>query len=453
MGKRKSVARSQLLPAAVYVALCAAAAAQADEPSLVEAPPATATPAQDTDAIISVLSEMDLESLLKIGVSQLDSLVVSSTKTAQRAAQTPAVVTIITGDEILGRGYTSLAAALRTVPGFYDVDDLVTHNLGVRGINGGKGASGNVVLVMIDGMPVDYAPSTGNFLGPELIPLEMIERVEIIRGPASALYGANAFLGAINIITRASPALSGARLTAEGGATRTLPMGGGTAVVGAGNEKASLSFGASYSQQDRSGLTLPSSSPVLGTLVGPTIAKRGASKDDLSRPLTALLKAEIGDIGGGQLSLLGSMQRLDSVNEFNELGPLTHGSRVQLLNQNYRLAYTRDWEQGTSLTAGVRYFNARPTTDDRLDIGNANYDLLHHESVSGAGASLEGHLKLSSEASLVAGTDLVVERHRLLTYDQRWSQNVYDTNSTLLHKAKTKQRKKLMIFLIKKFHN
>jgi len=147
---------------------------------------------------------LDLEFLL-------EQTVVSSTKVEQRSAEAPAVVTVVTAEEIQQRGYSSLSELLRWVPGFYDVYDGVTHNIGVRGINGGIDAAGDLLKVMIDGHPVDYRPTTGNFFGPELLPIEAVERVEIIRGPASALYGANAFLGVINVITRTGASVAGAR--------------------------------------------------------------------------------------------------------------------------------------------------------------------------------------------------------------------------------------------------
>ncbi|MBI4510365.1 MAG: TonB-dependent receptor plug domain-containing protein, partial [Deltaproteobacteria bacterium] len=159
------------------------------------------------------IEEFDMESLLNEAL--LDQTVVSSTKVVQRAAATPAVVTVIRGDEIRARGYASLAEVLRTVPGFYDLYDLVGHNVGVRGINGGVRDSGSVIKVMIDGHAVAFRPTTGNFFGEELIPLQVVDRVEIIRGPASALYGANAFLGVVNIITKSGLHM-GARATGRG---------------------------------------------------------------------------------------------------------------------------------------------------------------------------------------------------------------------------------------------
>ena len=99
---------------------------------------ALASPARaDDDVAIPDLPETE---------SLLAQIVISSAKMVQRGAETPAVVSVISSEVIAARGYRSLAEVLRSVPGFYDIYDLVTHNVGVRGINGGAptqgGASG-----------------------------------------------------------------------------------------------------------------------------------------------------------------------------------------------------------------------------------------------------------------------------------------------------------------------
>ena len=98
-----------------------------------------AEPSSSPDAG-SVGADQLLELLMETE-DQLNQIVVSSTKTARRAASAPSIVTVITADEIAARGYGTVAEALRTVPGFYDVFDLALHNVGVRGINGGARAA------------------------------------------------------------------------------------------------------------------------------------------------------------------------------------------------------------------------------------------------------------------------------------------------------------------------
>src|SRR5204862_7851421 len=113
----------------------------------------------------------------------------------------PAIISVYTQREIRRWGYQTVAEVLAHALGFYVTDDHILPNVGVRGVTGGLGAESGVIKVMIDGRSVAYRTTSGNWLGVELIPLESIAQIEIIRGPASALYGADAFLGVVNIIT------------------------------------------------------------------------------------------------------------------------------------------------------------------------------------------------------------------------------------------------------------
>ena len=140
---------------------------------------------------------LDLGALLAMDVT-----VVSATKTAQSLEEAPSIMTVITRHDIERWGYDTLSDALKYIVGFYVVDDHVTPNLAVRGISGGLRSESGIVKLMLNGHPITYRPTSGNWLGAELIPLSTIQQIEIIRGPTSALYGADAFLGIINVITR-----------------------------------------------------------------------------------------------------------------------------------------------------------------------------------------------------------------------------------------------------------
>ncbi|MHB8420775.1 MAG: TonB-dependent receptor plug domain-containing protein [Myxococcales bacterium] len=348
------------------------------------------------------------EQLLDLGY-QLEQQVVSSTKTAERAVQTPAVVTVITGDEMRARGYTCLADALRWVPGFYDVNDLVTHNVGVRGINGGVGAAGDVVKVMIDGQPVDYRPTTGNFFGPELVPIEAIDRVEIIRGPASALYGANAFLGVINVITRSGADISGLELVGRGAMVRDHPGGGGDVVLGGADGKVDALVAASFLYLDRSGL---SPSIVPGAAISP-----GPSQGDSSRPKSVLAKLSVGGVAGGKATLSASIQNLDSAAEFQEFDPLQSDSRLAVVNQNYRLLWERPLGASASLSASAYYFDGSPSPQQQLDVGTPGELLVPSVGTQGFGATLESQQRVW-RLRLTEGADYVQEQNLLQSFSQ-----------------------------------
>src|SRR4051812_6240001 len=123
----------------------------------------------------------------------------TASRTHQKNYEAPAIVTTVTREQIEVWGYRSVAEVLDHLDGFYVVDDHSLPNLAVRGVSGGLYADSSIVKVLIDGHSLAFHSTGGNWLGPELVPLSAIERIEVVRGPASALFGADAFLGVINI--------------------------------------------------------------------------------------------------------------------------------------------------------------------------------------------------------------------------------------------------------------
>ncbi|HTE50874.1 MAG TPA: TonB-dependent receptor [Kofleriaceae bacterium] len=127
-------------------------------------------------------------------------IVVTSARYGQSPLDAPNAVTILTGDELRASGAASIPDFLRRVPG---VDVMSNspgdYNVGIRGFND---RLANKVLVLIDGRSI-YLDSVGATIWPlaSISPAD-VERIEIVRGPGAALYGASAFSGVINIITR-----------------------------------------------------------------------------------------------------------------------------------------------------------------------------------------------------------------------------------------------------------
>lgn len=161
------------------------------------------------------LSKLNLEDLMNIPVY-------SASKRTQNSSDAPSSVTVITADEIQKYGYRSLAEILESVRGFYVTYDRDYSFVGVRGF-GRLGDSNNRLLVLIDGHRINDNVFGQPYLGTEfLVNVDMIERVEIIRGPSSSLYGADAFFAVINVITRKSQQLQGAELSFTGGSYDTF---------------------------------------------------------------------------------------------------------------------------------------------------------------------------------------------------------------------------------------
>ena len=144
------------------------------------------------------LLDMSLEDLMSIEIDSVSG--VSGFK--QKVTEAPASVTIITSEEIQRYGYRTLADILRNVRGFYVSNDRNYSYLGVRGY-GLPGDYNSRITLLVDGHRLNDNIFDAALIGTEFpIDVDLIDRVEVIRGPNSSLYIASAFLGVINIITK-----------------------------------------------------------------------------------------------------------------------------------------------------------------------------------------------------------------------------------------------------------
>ena len=144
---------------------------------------------------IKDFSEISLDSLLSIPVS-------TAAKHQQSAQVAPASVTVITSEDIAEYGYTTIAEALNSVHGFYLSYDRNYMYLGVRGFSRPTDYN-NRILLMLNGHVMNENVYESALIGTDFpIAMSAIERIEIVRGPGSALYGTNAVFAMINVITR-----------------------------------------------------------------------------------------------------------------------------------------------------------------------------------------------------------------------------------------------------------
>ncbi len=202
--------------------------------ALLAASPAAA-PAQDAPA------ELDLFAL----DAQLSRETAVASGRARTVRETPGVVTVLEREELLASGARDLAGVLMRVPGFQlgvDVENAI--GIGFRGVWGFEGK----VLVLVDGIEMNdlvygTVPMANHLL------VDQLERVEIIRGPGSAVYGGHAELAVVNVVTRAASvsgasasmtvaqgarATTAASVTAAGGGDVGPVRVGVTAVAGLG---------------------------------------------------------------------------------------------------------------------------------------------------------------------------------------------------------------------------
>ena len=141
----------------------------------------------------------------------------TASKYEQKVTEAPSSVSIVTAEEISKYGYRTLADLLGSIRGFYTTYDRNYNYLGIRGF-GPPGDFNSRVLLLVDGHRLNDANYYTASIGTEFVlDVDLIDRVEVVRGPSSSLYGTNAFFGVINVITRNGRQLKGAELSGEAG--------------------------------------------------------------------------------------------------------------------------------------------------------------------------------------------------------------------------------------------
>ncbi len=179
---------------------------------------------------------------------QLEPMVVSATRTETPIKQVGSAITVITAKDIADRRSNTVAEILRGVPGL-DVQS-----------NGGigqptsvflRGANSGHTLVLIDGIEMNDPSSTSNaFFNYSDLQVDNIERIEILRGAQSSVYGSDAIGGVINIITKRTQGKPQFRAEGQGGSYDSFKLGGG---VDGGSD--ALNYGLSASRLETQGFS------------------------------------------------------------------------------------------------------------------------------------------------------------------------------------------------------
>ena len=170
-----------------------------------------ATRAAEPDAAAGRdLTQLDLEQLMSLDVE-------TASRFPQKRSEAPSAVTVISSANIKAYGYRTLADILNSIRGLYVRYDTMYSYLGVAGF-GRPGDYNSRVLLLIDGYRVNDSVYNTAPLGTDfLLDVDLIERVEFVPGPGSAVYGSNAFFGVINVITKTAKSLGGAQAALQVG--------------------------------------------------------------------------------------------------------------------------------------------------------------------------------------------------------------------------------------------
>ncbi len=174
--------------------------------------------------------------------------VTAASRAAQALEDAPASVTLISQDEIRAFGYETLYDALGGTRGVYQTNDLLYQYLGFRGFSR-LGDYGNRVLVTLDGHTMNDDQLGSSYVGYDLMSdLQDVERIEVVRGPGSALYGTNAFFGVLNLVTRDKDTMNPSQISLAADGVRTMRARGSVSGKNDAGVGAWLSVGAAGGQ-------------------------------------------------------------------------------------------------------------------------------------------------------------------------------------------------------------
>ena len=373
--------------------------------------------------------DINLESLLRLKV------VTASGGVAEESDLAPANVFTILGSEIADHGWRSLADVLANVPGMYIVDDYVSYNVSVRGASGGLRAGTRIIKVMINGVDVNFRPDSNALIGPEFIPVEMIDRVEIARGPLSALYGANAFLATVNVIT-----IPPERLAGELGARGLVRPSGGQTGLGYGgtvvgmnkiNDRFQLMLGATYDRIDRGGLTIEQTFANQDMTNTPLGQQSGR---DLSQPISVFGRIIARTPGFGDMSVQAGLQQMDANGQF-QLNSVLSNSRFSIRNVYASAQHQASWTEKVSTQGMVAVSSGGPTSNEQLyrtpspasldqnpgpEMGLPISYFTRNFGYTAADATLAATVQPRQNLRFSGGVDGSFEKHQTLYYSEHF---------------------------------
>ncbi|MBF0102850.1 MAG: TonB-dependent receptor, partial [Desulfobacterales bacterium] len=264
-----------------------------------------------------------------------------STKTRLNPDFAPGMVTILNGKELEEQGVKNSLEALRLIPGIDAFEEMII----VRGVNNDDNST-NKLLILLNNIPMNVSAVPIRL---PILPIEMIDRIEMIRGPGSVIYGKFAYSGVINIITRSQETSAYGRY----GSFDSHQAGAMTSYRDFDND-VQFNLNISNWKRDRTGIiTGPDASETLGVL---NITQAPGPVNDKQAECTAVLNGKYHD-----LSLLFQYNQSGIGNGYGKMHvlPPLDDRRVEH-NSNYMadIAYKFDLFQSitTDIHLGTRYY-------------------------------------------------------------------------------------------------
>lgn len=391
----------------------------------------------------------------------------SAVKAKQKLEEAPSAVYIISYDAIGRFSFISIGDALNWTPGIWGIYNLATYNFGVRGIHGGPKAGSRIFKVMLDSSDyVVFRPSGESFLGPEFIPLSMIKSIEVVKGPASALYGANAFMGVLNVRTKEPEEMDPLFIRVAPGFvfgekninfSKVAEVSSGV-INTIGAVEIPLAIGVYFTQWKRDGMKLsPDSIGFSESSIVTNIKERNQNKkyfdkfnqnDDLTTlSLLGRSGLKYGDL---ELKIKGIFQGFSASAQFLDYGILEPQNRISLINSGLsgEISYKINVDGfiiKPSLYAGL--FSSFPITEnfpsDSIKIFPPDRKVVE----TGAyiykfgSNSLDGRFEISAQKDknlILVGVDIMDDAERILTVYQQLPSGITEVKRPEKPKVKFK---------------
>jgi len=354
--------------------------------------------------------DMDyLYSLSLLELSMLEVNVTIATGSSQKVTDAPAIVSIVSAQDIHYWGFQSVAEAINHQPGIYCIDDGLSFNCGLRGVSGGFRGYSKILKVMVNGQPISFRADTSNFLGQELIPITAIKRIEIVRGPSSALYGANAFLGVINIITGVDDRHHSNQLSLTTGSDGH----GFSGYYQHQQQDMGWFFSLAASQLDFSGRTVPSNLPRRSLFTSGE-----ETRGDTAKPMNSFAQGNL-SMGQHTLTVNAHYSRLDSKANFVDLGRFIEtgelGTDVRYSIYNGFLKAMDNWQFNKELAMefSLAYAKGGPTHLEHLNVGLSNSFAVRDLGYEALDVTAKWLWQISANHHLSAGLDHTLDNEKL----------------------------------------
>ncbi len=346
-------------------------------------------------------------------VYELEEVIVTATRTPQRPEEVAASVTVIRGRELERRESRTIAEVLREIPGL-----TVVQTGGPGGVTSVflRGAGSNQTLVLIDGVKVN-SPTTGTTEWANLT-AENIERIEIVRGPQSTLYGSEAMGGVIQILTKRGRGKPQGDVSLEAGSFKTFRER--ASVRG---EAGSLDYSLSVSRWDAEGISRAN-------------AKNGNTERDGYQNTTFTSRMGLSFAGDGRADLtLRHLRARAELDGFGLSGPVDdlnflQRTRETALAMNIAKPFTPWWDQQLHLSTFLsRLEFTDPDTvfnNALLDTKTHRFDWQHNISLASWSLVTVGFEYLQQEGENVGNFNASQTTQALYAQNQfRWNDRVF----------------------------